>query len=264
MRTNTKHTTSGAGIDSASERRQAEVTGSPGKTEAGSPGTGASPARDDSSGPLSNRREFLGTVGSLGAVSLAAAGTARGDETPTVRMKNDYFDPIGLFVEPGTTVRFAIAEGSHSATAYESRVPDGATAFDTGVISSGSVSVTFDTPGTYDYYCLPHESLGMVGRIVVGSPGGPAEDSSIPAGDVPDSDTIVERGTVTDGGSGSSGRRRHGGMGGGGMGWGGPGGTSVWQLFFPLGMLTAMLGTLGAVVYGATRLGQTAGKENGE
>jgi hypothetical protein len=25
----------------------------------------------------------------------------------------------------------------------------------------------------YDYYCLPHEEAGMVGRIVVGKPAGP-------------------------------------------------------------------------------------------
>jgi hypothetical protein len=27
--------------------------------------------------------------------------------------------------------------------------------------------------GVYDYYCLPHEQAGMVGRIVVGQPSGP-------------------------------------------------------------------------------------------
>ena len=27
--------------------------------------------------------------------------------------------------------------------------------------------------GVYDYFCLPHEAAGMVGRIVVGRPGGP-------------------------------------------------------------------------------------------
>jgi hypothetical protein len=36
----------------------------------------------------------------------------------------------------------------------------------------------------------------MVGRVVVGEAGGPAEASSIPHGSVPDSDAIVEQGTV--------------------------------------------------------------------
>jgi hypothetical protein len=33
--------------------------------------------------------------------------------------------------------------------------------------------VTFTVEGVYDYYCLPHEAAGMVGRIVVGQPSGP-------------------------------------------------------------------------------------------
>ncbi|MGZ3579256.1 MAG: plastocyanin/azurin family copper-binding protein, partial [Syntrophales bacterium] len=28
-------------------------------------------------------------------------------------------------------------------------------------------------PGVYDYYCMPHEEAGMVGRIIVGRPIGP-------------------------------------------------------------------------------------------
>jgi plastocyanin len=27
--------------------------------------------------------------------------------------------------------------------------------------------VTFTTPGTYDYYCILHDDLGMVGTVVV-------------------------------------------------------------------------------------------------
>ena len=34
---------------------------------------------------------------------------------------------------------------------------------------------TFEVEGTYDYYSRRHEVIGMVGRIVVGRPGGPGE-----------------------------------------------------------------------------------------
>ena len=34
---------------------------------------------------------------------------------------------------------------------------------------------TFDVEGTYDYFSLTHEVLGMVGRVIVGRPGGPGE-----------------------------------------------------------------------------------------
>lgn len=33
-----------------------------------------------------------------------------------------------------------------------------------------SFSVTFTEQGVYDYYCVPHEHAGMVGRIIVGEP----------------------------------------------------------------------------------------------
>jgi hypothetical protein len=95
------------------------------------------------------------------------------------------------------TVRFEIESGSHSVTAYEDRIPTGAEAFDSGVMSDGGFEHTFDTLGTYDYYCTPHQSMGMVGRIVVGEPGGPAEDSMPPDGELPDSQQIVEDGTVS-------------------------------------------------------------------
>ena len=35
-----------------------------------------------------------------------------------------------------------------------------------------SFSVTLEIEGVYDYYCIPHEHAGMVGRIVVGAPAG--------------------------------------------------------------------------------------------
>jgi hypothetical protein len=33
--------------------------------------------------------------------------------------------------------------------------------------SGGTFSYTFEEPGRYDYYCIPHESLGMVGSVTV-------------------------------------------------------------------------------------------------
>ncbi|WP_267643099.1 plastocyanin/azurin family copper-binding protein [Haloarchaeobius amylolyticus] len=95
-----------------------------------------------------------------------------------------YFDPKGLLVEPGTTVRFVNDSGSHSTVAYHPdngdqplRIPEGATPWQSKAYSSTDAVFehTFETEGVYDYYCTPHEMLGMVGRIVVGEPqGGPA------------------------------------------------------------------------------------------
>ena len=36
--------------------------------------------------------------------------------------------------------------------------------------------MTLTVPGVYDYYCMPHEAAGMVGRIIVGKPLGPGTE----------------------------------------------------------------------------------------
>ncbi|USZ70094.1 plastocyanin/azurin family copper-binding protein (plasmid) [Halorussus salilacus] len=196
-----------------------------------------------------SRRQFLGA---LGAGTVASAGLTQpvaAQETPVVEMGNNYFDPIGLHVEPGTTVRFELAAGAHSATAYENRIPSDASAFDSGTISSGSFEYTFEEPGTYDYYCIPHKSVGMVGRIVVGSPGGPAESSPIPDGDVPESDAIVEQGAIAYGSSTGGGGNSGGGMMGPGMM---NGRSDGWFSGLPfVGGALGMLGLVAGLLYWA-------------
>ncbi|MFC7130488.1 plastocyanin/azurin family copper-binding protein [Haloferax chudinovii] len=214
-----------------------------------------------------SRRQFLGVLGAGAVASTGLSQQASAQETPVVKMGNNYFDPIGLHVEPGTTVRFEIAAGAHSATAYQNRIPSDASAFDSGVISSGGYEYTFEEPGTYDYYCIPHKTVGMVGRIVVGNPGGPAEDSPIPDGDVPESDAIVEQGAIvygsSTGGDGSSG----GGTMGPGMG-SGPGmmngRNGGWFEGLPfVGGALGLLGLVGGLLYWALGRGD-ASPESGD
>ena len=179
------------------------------------------------------RRQLLKTTGILatgGVTSLAGCSSSEngdgGDgETTTTETEETggsggsntvmmitegseyYFDPIGLFVESGDTVTFEIQSGSHSATAYKegtssasvTRIPEGAETFNSETLSEqgSTYEHTFETTGTYDYFCIPHKTLGMVGRIVVGEPGGPAEGSMPPDGDVPESQTIVDQGSVS-------------------------------------------------------------------
>lgn len=145
--------------------------------------------------PAVNRRRFLGVLGTGAAASVGLTGTGYAQTTPVVAVGNTYFDPIGLYVEPGTTVRFEIEAGTHSATAYPDRVPSDATPFDSDILSAGTFEHTFEVPGTYDYYCAPHQST-QVGRIVVGEPGGPAEESEIPHASVPESELIVDRRSI--------------------------------------------------------------------
>lgn len=84
------------------------------------------------------------------------------------------FSPAVVWVEQGATVTWENVSGSHSATSYHPnndrplRIPEGASSFNSGVMTEGDThDHTFDEPGVYNYYCSPHEGLGMVGLVVV-------------------------------------------------------------------------------------------------
>ncbi len=143
-----------------------------------------------------DRRDFLILTGSgvVGLGSLSQGGLPpeaqeTSPDNPTVLALFSYngglyyYDPAGLYIEVGQTVRWA-GVGRRGVTAFhpsfdnhELRIPETATPFDSRTMgsSSGSFEWTFDVEGTYDYYSHTHEYLGMVGRIVVAQPGGPGE-----------------------------------------------------------------------------------------
>lgn len=73
-----------------------------------------------------------------------------------------YFGPNDLSVKAGDTVTFTNTDFVlHTVTSIASQddpTPDGV--FDTGLINSGeSAEVTFDEPGTYDYFCSIHPQM---------------------------------------------------------------------------------------------------------
>lgn len=157
--------------------------------------------------PTSSRRNVLRMSGIALVASLAGCtgvlsnGSGHGDgghsgdshghskgglgeavDTAEVKMvTNDdgtHFEPHAVRVKPGGTITWTLESGSHSTTAYHSendkptRIPEGATPWDSGVLNEQgkSFSHTFETEGVYDYLCTPHEASGMVGTVVVGSP----------------------------------------------------------------------------------------------
>lgn len=101
-----------------------------------------------------------------------------------------FYEPVGLYIQKGQKVRWVPGKWGTTVTAFhpsnsnhELRIPKDAKPFDSGLIGEDSPKFnlfewTFDVEGTYDYYSRNHEPLGLVGRIVVGTPGGPAEDNA--------------------------------------------------------------------------------------
>ncbi|HYU53764.1 MAG TPA: plastocyanin/azurin family copper-binding protein, partial [Gemmatimonadaceae bacterium] len=142
-----------------------------------------------------SRREFLKAGGlvlaGFGIAPLFGTRFRYSADPELIEMRSDalgsrvWFDPIGLYVQPGTTVRWIVRENVHTTTAYHPgndhhslRIPEGAMPWDSGfLVHPGDASdVTLTVPGVYDYYCMPHEGAGMVGRIVVGKPLGPGAE----------------------------------------------------------------------------------------
>lgn len=128
-------------------------------------------------------------VFAAGLVEIRMRGTARGEKV--------WFSPVGLQIDAGTILRFINedAGNSHTATAYHPdifdrslRIPERATPWDSDFLLPGeSYEVQLTVPGVYDYYCLPHEPAGMVGRIIVGKPGDPGwQGPATGAGDLPE------------------------------------------------------------------------------
>ena len=120
------------------------------------------------------------------------------------------FDPVGLLIQPGQTVRFVCEANYHTTAAYHPgnanhslRMPSTAQPWSSDVLQPGGLFEV--TPGVYDYFCTPHEEAGMVGRLV-GQPIGPgnlpfeARDwLPVPAAartTFPPIDDIMRRGTV--------------------------------------------------------------------
>lgn len=96
-----------------------------------------------------------------------------------------FFEPAGLFIQPGDSVQFIAETPHHTVTAYhplqgkQQRVPDGVEPFSSPVLPIGETwEYTFDLPGVYDLWCGPHESYGMAMRIVVGEASGPGAEPS--------------------------------------------------------------------------------------
>ena len=132
---------------------------------------------------MRTRRDIVwGGAGLLVSASLPVLA----DDAVEVRMQGRqdgshvWFDPIGIRIQPGQTIRWINLDSgnSHTTTAYHPsnfdrprRIPNGAKSWNSDyLLPEESFSVTFKQPGVYDYFCVPHEHAGMVGRIVVGSP----------------------------------------------------------------------------------------------
>ena len=94
--------------------------------------------------------------------------------TSNYRMGRWFYDPVGVYVEPGQKIRWVGRKWGGSVTAFhpsndnhELRIPESAKPFDSGILIQGDAPAArfewvFEEEGTYDYFSLHHERLGAV------------------------------------------------------------------------------------------------------
>jgi len=142
-----------------------------------------------------HRRVYLAAIGATASASLAGCSSALGGvaadpcsgEDCHIGMNRTQFLPDVYEISVGDTVVWKnTSEADHTITAYDDGIPDEADFFATGGFEDQqsarnawqgqrggrlgpreTFEHTFDVPGTYEYFCIPHERAEMDGKIVV-------------------------------------------------------------------------------------------------
>lgn len=122
------------------------------------------------------RRQHLVLLGAALSAPIIMPGAARAEGElhevdmlnidPDDRQQRMLFKPGVLRVQPGDSVKFVATDRGHNAQSIDGMIPDGAEAFRSRV--NEEIEVTFDVEGTYGYVCLPHQTMGMIGFVLVG------------------------------------------------------------------------------------------------
>jgi plastocyanin len=140
-----------------------------------------------------SRRAVLASGAALvGALSgCVTGGTSPPEDSYDIGMTSIDFEPRELTVRPGTEVIWRNTNSrTHTVTAYEGTLPAGAeyfasgnfdsqtaavnaynNALEGGIVSEGTYSHTFEVPGSYGYFCIPHRDADMAGVIEVTAEG---------------------------------------------------------------------------------------------
>lgn len=124
------------------------------------------PATYQLAGGSAARQSVNVTASQQSTVSFALE-TETGGNVVEVTLTNYAFTPGDLTIEPGTTVRWV-----NQTSVFHTITPDGHTEWTEGSVSEmgETFTHTFETEGTFPYYCSPHRSLGMTGSVTVEAP----------------------------------------------------------------------------------------------
>jgi plastocyanin len=139
-------------------------------TASAAAGTGA--AQETTGGTATGTATGNGTATGTGTSTGTSSGSG-GGPTETVVVGPDgtlVFSPgtdEALQIAPGTTVEFVWESDNHNIVVDSQPEGAGWEGYETLENTGFTYEHTFETLGTYEYYCEPHRTAGMVGTIEV-------------------------------------------------------------------------------------------------
>lgn len=121
---------------------------------------------------------LIALVALVGGIGLQTPHSSTEESVAVVELTNMLmFAPDTLRIKAGTTVEWrntsllvhTITADPDLATLAESvQLPEGAKPFNSGNLDTkATFRHTFDVPGTYLYFCIPHEGAMMRGLVIV-------------------------------------------------------------------------------------------------
>lgn len=120
-----------------------------------------------SNGPA---RKFTLYLASL-TLGLAVISLGCGDDKSSNGGSGPRFDPDEITIVVGDTIRFVSVTGDHTVTSGTgSDDPNVGDLFNAVVDEGDDFRFVFNTAGTVDYFCIPHEDDGMTGTVTVNAP----------------------------------------------------------------------------------------------
>jgi plastocyanin len=145
----------------------------PAATATASAATGTGAAQETSEGTATGTATGNSTGTGTGTSTGTGTGTGGGGPTETVTVGPGgslVFSPgteEPLQIAPGTTVEFVWESDNHNIVVDSQPEGAGWEGYETLENTGFTYEHTFETLGTYEYYCEPHQTAGMVGTIEV-------------------------------------------------------------------------------------------------
>ncbi len=148
-----------------------------GGSEGGETGT---PPADEAAAPA----QAAAPAAAQAAATAAVTGTVHEVQMLETVQGQYVYRPVSLTIRPGDAVRWInVSGGPHNVAFYADKVPAGAATVLNGAMAnkmsdlSGELLVAANAgyeisfagapAGTYEYFCTPHEMLGMVASLTI-------------------------------------------------------------------------------------------------